>query len=65
MDVLVVAEDELSEKDADFISDCAWEAGFERGIVVVPVVFSREEWENGPERYSLLAQAVELDGVLV
>jgi predicted nucleotidyltransferase len=50
MDVLVVTEDELSEKDSDFISDCAWEAGFEHGIVVVPVVFSREEWENGPER---------------
>jgi len=40
-----------------------WEAGFESGVVVVPVVFSRVEWENGPERYSLLAEAVKSDGV--
>lgn len=65
MDVLVVTENELSEKEADYISDCAWEAGFERGVVVVAVVFSRGEWENGPERYSLLARAVETDGVPV
>jgi hypothetical protein len=30
---------------------------------VVPVVFSRDEWEQGPERYSLLVQAVEAEGV--
>jgi predicted nucleotidyltransferase len=62
MDVLVIVDD-LTEKDEDYISECAWEAGFESGIVVVPVVFSRLEWENGPERYSLLAEAVESDGV--
>ena len=47
MDVLVVTTNEFSENDADYISDCAWESGFERGIVVVPVIFSMEEWENG------------------
>jgi len=62
MDVLVVVDD-LTEKDEDYISECAWEAGFESGIVVVPVVFSRVEWEDGPERYSLLAEAVKSDGV--
>jgi hypothetical protein len=34
-------------------------------MVIVPVVFARDEWEDGPERYSLLAQAVELEGVPV
>ena len=62
MDVLVIVDD-LAEKDEDYISECAWEAGFESGIVVVPVVFSRLEWEKGPERYSLLAEAVKSDGV--
>ena len=62
MDVLVIVDD-LTEKDEDYISECAWEAGFESGVVVVPVVFSRLEWENGPERYSLLAEAVKSDGV--
>lgn len=63
MDVVVILDDASGERDFDYVSDCAWEAGFERGIVIVPVVFTREEWENSPERYSLLAQAVETEGV--
>jgi hypothetical protein len=47
------------------MSDCAWEAGFEYGIVIVPITFTMNEWENSPERYSLLAKAVEADGVLL
>ena len=65
MDVLVILADDCGEKDFDYISDCAWEAGFEYGIVVVPVVFTRNEWENSPERYSLLAKAIETEGVLL
>lgn len=64
MDVLVVVDD-LTREVEDYISDCAWEAGFETGIVVVPVVFSRNEWESGPERYSLLAEAVKTEGVYI
>ena len=62
MDVLVVV-DGLTEDMEDYISECAWEAGFERGIVLVPVVFSQNDWENGPERYSLLAEAIKSEGV--
>ncbi|MBI4655081.1 MAG: nucleotidyltransferase domain-containing protein [Nitrospirae bacterium] len=65
MDVLVILDTPSGEQDIDYVSDCAWEAGFEHGIVVVPVVFSKEEWENSPERYSLLAQAVEMEGVSI
>lgn len=65
MDVLVVLNEVSGESDVDYVSDCAWEAGFENGIVVVPVVFSKDEWENSPERYSLLAQAVKEEGVLI
>jgi predicted nucleotidyltransferase len=65
MDVVVVVAGPVDEKTKDFVSYCAWEAGFERGIVVAPVVFSREEWEYGPERYSLFVLAVEADGVPV
>lgn len=65
MDVLVVLEGAPSEEAFDYISDCAWEAGFAQGIVVVPVVFTRDEWENSPQRYSLLACAVEAEGVLL
>ena len=42
---------------------CAWEAGFERGLVIVPIVVSRKEWEEGPERVSLLHQAVQTEGI--
>jgi hypothetical protein len=62
MDVLVVVDDLTGELE-DYISECAWQAGFEHGIVLVPVVFSGDEWENGPERYSLLAQAIGLEGI--
>ena len=63
IDVVVVLKDDADEQDFDYVSDCAWEAGFEYGIVIVPIVFTKNEWENGPERYSLLAQAVEKEGV--
>lgn len=63
MDVLVVIEGPNTKEARNQISDCAWEAGFENGIVVAPVVFSRNDWENGPDRSSLLAQAIEKEGV--
>ncbi len=65
MDMVVILEDPANAEDREYISDCAWEAGFQHGIIVVPVVFTRSEWETGPERYSLLAQAVESEGVLL
>lgn len=63
MDVVVILDDNFREQDFDCVSDCAWESGFEYGIVIVPVVFSRTEWGKSPERYSLLALAVEMEGV--
>lgn len=65
IDVVVILKDDADEQDFDDVSNCAWEAGFEYGIVIVPIVFTKNEWENGPERYSLLAQAVEKEGVLI
>ena len=65
LDVLVVMQGGVDREVRDYVSDCAWEAGFEHGVVVVPVVFSGEEWEKGPERHSLLAQAVETEGVFL
>jgi predicted nucleotidyltransferase len=62
MDVLAIVDDITPELE-DYISECAWEAGFKYGIVVVPVVFTRDEWENGPERYSLLAESIRAEGV--
>lgn len=63
MDVLVVLDEAADEAARDYVSDCAWEVGFQAGIVLVPIVFSRREWEEGPERHSLLAQSVRAEGV--
>lgn len=65
MDVLVVLDGACDEEARSAVSDCAWEAGFEYGIVVVPIVYARDEWENGPERHSLLARAVEREGIAI
>ncbi len=65
MDVLVVLNGPNTPKARRHISDCAWEAGFKYGLVVSPIVVSRDNWENGPEKYSLLAQAIEEEGITV
>jgi hypothetical protein len=63
MDVLVVV-DQLDSSTADFISNCAWESGFWSGIVIVPVSFSKSEWE-GIESQSLLAANIRAEGVFL
>jgi len=65
MDVLIIIDGFVNDTDRDFVSDCAWEIGFENGIVIVPVVYDRNAWENGPDRYSLLAIAVDREGISV
>jgi predicted nucleotidyltransferase len=65
MDVLVILNEPASRAAREYVSHAAWESGFEQGILVVPVTVSRAEWEEGPERSSLLAIAVNADGVLV
>lgn len=61
MDVLVVV-DQLDRPTANYISDCAWESSFGSGIVVVPVSYSKSEWE-GIESQSLLAANIRTEGV--
>ncbi len=65
MDVVVILEGAADRAAKEYVSGCAWEAGFDHGIVVVPVVFGRGDWEGGPERQSLFVRAVEAEGVPV
>ncbi len=65
MDVLVVVDQPANRETREAVSECTWRAGFDAGIVVTAVLFTRDEWENGPEYYSPLAEAVRADGVLV
>jgi len=63
MDVLVIINGPVDAEERAYVSDCAWEAGFEEGIVIVPVTVSREEWEKGPLSSSLLALSVAKEGI--
>ena len=65
MDVLVILNEPKTHEFRDIVSDCAWEAGFDDGVVVVPIVVSRDQWEKGPQRESLLAMAVREEGVAI
>ena len=65
LDAVVIVDGTVDEMTRAIVSDCAWEAGFEHGVVIVPVVFGLEEWESGPESGSLLVQAVKAEGIPV
>lgn len=63
MDVFVVVEHATSDIER-FISDCAWEAGFERDVVVVPVVVGKDRID-GPLRESVFILNVYREGIVV
>jgi predicted nucleotidyltransferase len=65
IDVLVVIDGVVTWDDRLFISHCAWEAGFPDSAVLIPTVFTKYEWEQGPERESALASAIRDEGVAV
>ncbi|TAE31368.1 MAG: nucleotidyltransferase domain-containing protein [Candidatus Kapaibacterium sp.] len=58
-DVVVVIEIVDAALDK-FISECAWEAGFEYGVIVSPLVYSRADYER--EAASPLLRAIEREG---
>ena len=64
LDVLVLV-DHLNPTLRKTISHCAWEVGFEAGILIQTVVMTREQAEQGPEQSSLLMLAVKEEGVPV
>jgi len=65
MDVLVILNEPVSRRSRKIVSDNAWEIAFDAGVVVVPIVVSRDGWENGPDRASLLAMAVREEGMCI
>jgi DNA polymerase sigma len=63
LDLMVIVDGVVDDAVREWVSDSAWEAGYSQRLVLVPVVFSRTEWEQGSERHSLLAQAVAAEGI--
>lgn len=63
LDVLVVVEHATREIEK-FVSDCAWEAGFDEGVVVVPIVIGRDKLD-GPLRQSVFVKNVYREGLTI
>ena len=65
MDLLVILNEPVSRQSRKIVSDNAWEIGFDAGVVVVPVVVNRSNWENGPDKLSLLAMTIREEGMRI
>ena len=65
MDVAVIIDGENNSTTRRAVEDCAWEAGFDAGIIVSPVVVSVEEWNDETMSESLLFRAVRAEGIVV
>ena len=64
LDVLVLSET-LDTGIRKSISRCAWEVGYESGVIIQTVAMTRDQAEDGPERSSLLMLAVAEEGVRI
>ena len=64
LDILVIVE-HLDRSIELHISDSAWEAGFENGIVVVPIPISVDAIKNSPIRASVFIKNVYQEGIAV
>ena len=63
LDVFVVVEHATSEIER-YISDCAWETGFARDVVIVPVVVGKDK-VDGPLKESVFILNVYREGIEV
>ncbi len=63
LDVFVVVEDATRDIEK-YVSDCAWEAGFEQDVLVVPVVLSQNKI-NGALKESVFILNVYREGIAV
>ena len=62
MDVFIEVEG-LDRAHKELILDAVWEVGFENFMVIVPLVFTRNELENTALRSSPIVEAIARDGV--
>ncbi len=67
IDVLVVLDHvkRVDNKLRDAIYHCAWEAEFDSGDLIQPIIMTRDQLENSAERSSLLVAAIHEHGIRV
>lgn len=49
----------------DKIEEIAWEVGFKNFILISPLVFSRNEFENSPLKVAPIVRSIKREGVAV
>ena len=64
MDVFLEVES-LDRNQKETIHDLTWETGFEYGLVITPLIFTREEIENSPLRSSPVLTNIFREGVVI
>ena len=64
LDVCVIV-DRMDESVDQQIRDMAWSVGFENGLVISTIPYSREEFEKGPCSESPLVRVILREGVAV
>jgi predicted nucleotidyltransferase len=64
VDALVIVEHRDSALRRT-ISDAAWEVGYELGVVLAPVVLTREEFERSPFSESMFVRNVLKEGIAI
>jgi predicted nucleotidyltransferase len=63
LDMLVVVEHATHDIEK-YVSDCAWEAGFEQDVVIVPIVVGKDSID-GPLKESVFIRNVYREGVTI
>lgn len=64
MDVSIVVAS-LGEETKENIYDIVWEVGFENFIVISPLIFTTDEFENSPLRSAPIVKNIMNEGVRI
>jgi len=61
---LCVVMDLMDKERETAIEHLAWEVGFENGVILTTVLYTREQFETGPRSKSPLTKSILREGVL-
>ena len=64
MDICIVVN-KLDKKTREIIFTTAWETGFKEDVVIVPLIFEKNEWEDSPILESPIYKNIQREGVEV
>jgi uncharacterized protein len=64
LDLLVVV-DSLDRAVENYVSECAWEAGFPEDVVLTPVTVTSDTLHNSPMKESVFVKNIYRDGIRI